>query len=455
MKKRAGWVESMNSSTVGSLDNRSMAPPSPRTLYSILIGVYVLAMAWVWGGIAFSSGSRYIEFLLIQTLGFAGAASILLIFVFSRLRRVNEFHLSVSTDSVAIGLVVLITILIVAHWVALKRIPVLAAFAVDDVTQAALIRDSIHRTGIPLLGYIPALTIWSSIPFLGIYFIHRRQYKLSWLVLFIGFVYGLSMMQKSYPLIALAPPALYCFLSRRFIRMTLIISLAATGVLILFFVTNPHLRPSVKGFESSAPVQQSPISSPPPEKLSEVAAITTTSLFDRIFLLPGNVVTQWFATFPQKMGYEKGCGYRFVAPLLGCEFINNPERLYALYYPEQYGAGVHGTYNAAHFAEEYANFGPIGLALSGILAAFALAAASIATSRAGLPAAVSLNFPPIMALTSVALHTTLLTGGWMMLLLLTYLLYPPSGRSQQANPRNLEKTRSGRGGDRSQVAEAY
>jgi hypothetical protein len=330
--------------------------------------------------------------------------------------------------------------------VALGRIPVLAAFAIDDVTQAALIRDSIHRTGIPLLGYIPSPTIWSGIPFLGIYFIHRRRYKLSWLTLFIGFLYALSLMQKSYPLIVLAPPALYCLLTRRLVRMALMVLMAATGVLILFFVANPHLRPASQSF----PAEQHSLAHKQ-DKLSEVAGITTTSLLDWVFLLPGDVVAQWFATFPAKIGYEKGCGYRFVAPLLGCEFMNNPERLYALYYPEQYSFGVQGTYNAAHFAEEYANFGPMGLLLSGILAAVALAMAAIATSRAGLPAAIALNLPAIMALTSAALHTTLLTGGWMTVMVLAYFLYPPGARALRENLRKPETISS----DVGQAAKAF
>lgn len=406
-------------------------------------------MAWVWGGIIHSTGSKYIGLVPIQAVGFAVTVGVLFAFVFPRFRHVIEFRLPISSNAIAIWLVVLVTALIVLHWVALGRIPLLAAFAVDDVMQVALIRDSIHRTGIPLLGYIPTLTIWSGIPVLGIYFIHRRQYKLSWLILFVGFLYALSLMQKSYPLIVLAPPALYCLLTRRLVRMALIVSMAAAGVLILFFIANPHLRPTSQSFPSgqySLAHKQG--------QLSKVVGTTTTSLLDRVFLLPGDVVAQWFSTFPAKIGYEKGCGYRFFAPLLGCKFVNNPERLYALYYPEQYRTGVQGTYNAAHFAEEYANFGPIGLLLSGILAAVALAMAAIATCRAGLSAAIALNLPAIMALTSAALHTTLLSGGWLTVMILAYALYPPGAPALRENLRKPEKIRSDAGDDFSDAGQA-
>ena len=452
----------MDSSAAISSDNRSApALRSLRTVYFVLVGLYLLAMAWVWGGIIHSSGSRYIGLAPIQALGFAGTASVLFAVVFPRLQRVIEFRLRISSDAIAIWLVVLVTTLIMLHWVALGHIPVLAAFAAHDETQAALIRDSILRTGIPLLGYIPTLTIWSGIPFLGIYFIHRRQYKLSWLILFIGFLYALSLMQKSYPLIVLAPPALYCLLTRRFTRMALIVAMAASGVLILFFAANPHLRPLPRtAIQNSPSVQQAPTLAPAPpvpsspENLRQVAGVTTSSLLHRVLLLPGDVVAQWFATFPDKIDYEEGCGYRFVARLLGCEFKNNPEQLYAMYYPESFHAGVQGTYNAAHFAEEYANFGPMGLALSGILAAVALAMAAIATCRAGLPAAIALNLSAIMALTSGALHTTLLSGGWMTVMVLAYALYPPAAPALRGNLRKVEKTRGDAGDDLSDAGQA-
>ena len=434
---------------------RASALGSLRIAYLVLVGLYLVAMAWVWAGVVHSAGGRYIGLLPLQALGFAAAGGILSVVVFPHLRRVIEFRPSISDDRTAVALVGLMMALVAVHWLVLGRVPVVAAFAVDNVTQAALIRDSIHRTGVPLLGYIPSFTIWSGIPFLGIYFIHRRRYKLSWLVLLIGFVYALSLMQKSYPLIALAPPALYCLLTGRLIRMASISAIAVVGVLFLFFVANPYLRPALPGPEAAAPAecaaapdtQNSQTCSsdqlaraPAPQKLEAIAGVATTSLLDRVFFLPGDVVARWFSTFPAKLDYEKGCGYRFVAPFLRCDFKNNPERLYAFYYPEEYNAGVKGTYNAAHFAEEYANFGPIGLLLSGIFAAAALACAAIATSRAGLPAVVALNLAAIMALTSAALHTTLMTGGWLLMMILTYILYPPAADFPRASSNVVEKT---------------
>jgi hypothetical protein len=161
----------------------------------------------------------------------------------------------------------------------------------------------------------------------------------------------------------------------------------------------------------------------PQPSAGEIADAAYDSLSKRVLFLPGEVVSRWFKTFPDKIPYEHGCGYRFAAPLLHCTFVDNSLTLYALWYPDYVKRGYHGSMNAAHFAEEYANFGPSGLFLAGFLAAGALAVAATATSRAGLVGAVILNLPYIAALGSTALHTTLLSGGWALMMILVFVLF--------------------------------
>lgn len=329
-----------------------------------------------------------------------------------------------------------VAVLAIFHWMMLGRIPILAAFATLDQMQASLVRDSISQTGIPLANYIPTVIVRSVVPFLGVYFISRHRYGLAWIALAIGLIYGISLMQKSYPLLTLVPPVLYCLLTRRPGRMFTIMALATSGVLLSFFASAPSFRPintallfSAKPAQQQAPQKSGsalPQRQPQQAKsLGQKTEVIAASFFDRIFMLPGKVVADWFSVFPSKMAYKEGCGYRFVSPFLGCKFEDTPSRLYPIFYPRIAAAGVHGSYNAAHFAEEYVNFGPKGLFLSGVLIAIVLAIAAVATARAGLAAAAVLNFAPIMSLTSGALHTTLLTGGWLFVMVLTYTLYRP------------------------------
>jgi hypothetical protein len=151
-------------------------------------------------------------------------------------------------------------------------------------------------------------------------------------------------------------------------------------------------------------------------------------LAHRILLTPGEAVVDWFDTFPANHPFEHGCGYRFAAPALGCRFVNNADLIYLQTSPEYASQGLKGERNAAHFSEEYANFGPAGLALSAFLAALVILIAAVLTAGLGAEIALSINAPFIVILTSTALHTTLLSGGWAAAIALSLILL---GHAQQ------------------------
>ncbi|VVE20234.1 hypothetical protein PEP31012_03111 [Pandoraea eparura] len=142
---------------------------------------------------------------------------------------------------------------------------------------------------------------------------------------------------------------------------------------------------------------------------------------DRIFLVPGRVVSQWFDAFPSTFSYEMGCGYRFVARLRSCQFINNTVRMYELTNPDLVNQGIVGTLNAAHFAEDYANFGILGVVLAGMLAVTVLGVVAGLLAEVGLPLFIVLNAPFVLTLSSSALHTAILSGGWLLMVLLAML----------------------------------
>ena len=100
--------------------------------------------------------------------------------------------------------------------------------------------------------------------------------------------------------------------------------------------------------------------------------------------------------------------------------------MYRHYFPENVSQGLVGTYNAAHFAEEYANFGPLGLIVSATLANIVLFAATWVTASRNTATVVAINFPFIASLSSSALQTTLLSGGWFAMVALSLILLPES-----------------------------
>ena len=60
--------------------------------------------------------------------------------------------------------------------------------------------------------------------------------------------------------------------------------------------------------------------------------------------------------------------------------------------------------------------------LAAFLAAFTLLVAAVLTAGLGTEIAISINVPFILALTSSALHTTLLSGGWAAAIALSLIL---------------------------------
>lgn len=413
---------------------------SIRAAYGAVVGLYLVAMIWVWAGIFYASGTAYIGYAGLLAIAFMGAAGLIFIFGIPVFGPIAQMDMGAAGHRTAVALVALVVALIGVHWLALGRIPIIAAFGTNSQMQAALIRDSIHQARIPFESYIPTLVVRSIVPFLAIYFIYHRRFGLSWVVMLIGLAYGLSLMQKSYPLLVLVPPGLYCLITRRPVRMAAILAIAVAAVLVAFVAASPRYRPLAfaPAMQTTNPQPHAPAppkqpqTGPAPHRpgIAKMTGAGASALARRVFVLPGKVVADWFATFPARLPFEHGCGYRFVAPFVGCPFVNTPKRLYPLFYQRNAAAGVHGNYNAAHFAVEYANFGPPGLIVSGILAALVLAGAAITTERAGLAGVLALNFAPIMTLSSGALHTILLTGGWLLVMILTFAFFPPARPSE-------------------------
>ena len=148
-------------------------------------------------------------------------------------------------------------------------------------------------------------------------------------------------------------------------------------------------------------------------------------LIHRILLVPGETVVEWFDAFPAAFPFEHGCGYRFVAPALGCDFVNNSQLVYLYAAPDYVAKGLKGE-RSGPFRRGNANFGPAGLALSSFLAALGHSAGTSAlTSILGFEMALPVNAPFILALTSSALHTTLLSGGWAAAIALSLILLRP------------------------------
>lgn len=402
-----------------------------RKSYFVLFVLYASVMLWVWCGVFVDSGTMYLEYFALFIFSLIGTAALIvyLIPLFVGLRPSDFLSISQGgADRLAGVMIIIMAALVFGHFIILGELPVWQAFLASDNTAAALVRQRVNDNSMGLIAYIPTLFMYSLSNAVCIQLIRRRQLRLFWIILPVSVFYGTALLQKSFPLLVTVPVAIYCMLVRRYIYAAVILSLGVIGVLISFFATNPQLVHSA-AIDSGGTYLVASSAGHFPENVSapgamELAAISAKALAERVVVHPGYVVSKWFESFPAPHPYAYGCGYRFLAPLLDCEFQNLPLQLHPDFYPRQASEGLQGSFNAAHFAEEYANFGPPGLVLAGALAASVLLVATLMTGHAGLPLLVAINIAQIAALSSAALHTTMLSFGWGLSMLLSVFLFP-------------------------------
>jgi hypothetical protein len=160
-------------------------------------------------------------------------------------------------------------------------------------------------------------------------------------------------------------------------------------------------------------------------------------------LLHGNglTVTQWMDTYTTDWPLEKGCGYRWFAPFVPCDFEPLPYKIWLKYYPELSAKGLYGTVSVANYIYAYANFGTIGIIASGIGMGLLLGFLGTAIPGAILGVALNTSF---LALSFEAPLTTLLnSGGWGIVILLTVIfLHQTNPRQQRAPSERRSASRS-------------
>jgi hypothetical protein len=252
------------------------------------------------------------------------------------------------------------------------------------------------------------------LPFLLLYFLHKRDYKKYALLSVFGFFYCLSLMQKSFILTIFLPSIVYSlfYIKKLWKIFGINIFTVLIYIYVLLYVTNPALR----GVEIPKEVKEKPSI-----EFDERNKIFAYAIYKRVLLIPGKMVADWFKHVPADKPFLKGCGYRFLAPVLNCEFHNYAQELYPIFYPEYAKRGIQGNVNVAHFVYDYANFGWKGLLLSGFVMGILLSLIEILFLES-IVYKFSINIFYILMLSSSALTTLLFSGGWGLMILL-YLLF--------------------------------
>lgn len=145
------------------------------------------------------------------------------------------------------------------------------------------------------------------------------------------------------------------------------------------------------------------------------------SLLDRIVFMPGRAGVIWSTIFPSKQYFLNGCGYKIIATIMGCDFVNTPVLVHKIHDHELEENGITGTINAAEVFNSYANFGYAGSLISGFMLGLFFAFVFIFLSNSLISFCVV--FPHILFLSTVAFTTQLFSGGLLLSLVLLPILF--------------------------------
>lgn len=418
---------------------------------NILFVFYSCIFFILFTGVALAGSTRYLGYLALYFVFF-----VVFYFIFRRaIRTITEkirsrvclnfkvFNKHVNYDMLMALILGLGTAFMVFHFSYLEGIPVLTSAEIDNYYAIMHVRQDIFLDAPILYRYIPNFLVKSILPFSILYFFYNKCFKSMLVVMLLGSFYALALMNKIFILLIFLPLAVYCIATFRWRIIPLVVAIPAVGIALLIFVQNPQIRPdawqhytaelkhSSKYIELTTKINRimtrnkskgSTFTSN--DWMKATAKQSKNPVYDcfntvyiRIFLVPGEVISAWFKHIPSSIPFAGGNGYRLVAWLNNSEFTYYPSLVHDLENPLLVEKGVRGTMTAASFMEDYANFGWKGLVFSGLLFSFILAIVTQIFSSSW-KLSLAINSVPIGLIAESPLTTVLLTGGWILSVLL-------------------------------------
>lgn len=318
-----------------------------------------------------------------------------------------------------------IIVFVFVHLIFLGYVPFLSAWNSLDYYKIAYFRQHIKEHDSILIHYISAFMIKGIIPFAVLYFSIANK-KFFYLLIPFAIFYSIALMQKSLIVSIMIPTIVYAAINRKYIAAVFNSFIAILGVYVLVYATNPNMRASQAEIDlvmASSPYKEFYTSSFGSSEQGFLEA--SDAIYSRVFLTTGLVAGHWLDRIPNEFPYAKGCGYHFLAPVLGCNFddYDYSRIIYKAVYIKETKMGFTGTVTVANFVYDYANFGYYGLVLSGFLLALIL---NVINRFFGANHTwnLSLNALYIFWLSSGALSTLLFSGGWVITLVL-YAIFTP------------------------------
>jgi len=387
-----------------------------------LLVLYVFFFFLLLTGVYSQTGTKYFHFLFLY-LG-----SLIFFYVLFQNFFFNKLNFNIPIPEFKFSHYILSAFVIssiIFHFIYLGEIPVISAWQTNDDVLISKIRNNVTLHCPTYINYLSSFTIKGFLPFLLLHtYITKKKFEF-WVLISVGLFYTISLLQKSYCVTMLIP--LWCFLllKKEKLKLFLLSLLMALSLGFLVVTANPPLRGDKLEraevfINDPDPFEKKSEFKKEKSQLFETTNVVYTALFNRIIFTPGKIVSMWFELIPEKFEYLNGCGYSFIAKMKGCEFREYSSILYDYLYPNYTKQGLHGTVVVASFMHDFANFGALGLLLSGCFLSIILLVVNLIFKGFNKMKFV-INFLPLLTLFTAAYTTTLLSHGWAILILLFYI----------------------------------
>ena len=375
------------------------------TFFSIYNVVFVLLLF----GEFYTFGGKHVWALVLYYFSFL----VIYLIGFHLLRKPSIPASKFNFQVLVYPLIILSLFLIGFHMVTMGGSPAFESLEMMKTSEVNMNRKEIGIRAHSIWRYISSMNIKAILPFTLLLLLITKR-KIYWIVFFAGLFYTFSLMQKSHVLSFLMPVLLYSLFTKKWLlafKYTMSIALIIVG---LVFVSNPPLRGGENDLKEA---------SSNAIKVQEESGFQkiSSSLFKRVFILPGEMVGNWFEIIPKHKPFLRGTGYVSYCKIMHQEYHDYNLELYPVIYPYYAKKGVQGSVNAAHFMRGYSNFGNAGLIQSAIFLAIVFLVMNLLFENTGIETKLTLNLFPIFLLSSGSLTTILFSGGWGLILVLFWI----------------------------------
>ena len=377
-----------------------------------LIIIYLMIVVVLIYGAARTSGTDHLSKIILH--GLSALFFYISIYLFTKKILKNKASSIIDKISLPHKFAQILGILsctqIIIHLISLGGSPAIEALSIYTTEEVSALRNSITENASSLTNYLSSINIRGILPFLILYFLIKKDRKFYYLILFLGIFYSFSLMQKSYIVTVLLPTLIYCSIKLKWgyiFKHTIIIGFTVVS---LVYIASPTPSKQVKPDENDITYR------------SDIPLVNVLyGIQKRMFEVPGEIVSKWFDNIPKNKPFLNGRGYRFITVITGEEYVRYDAELYPIIRPNYAEQGYTGTVNTASFMYDYANFGILGLIISGFfISLFIIIIELIYIGNMAIK--LSLNLFHIALLSSAAITTLAFSGGWIFLIIL-YLLF--------------------------------